>query len=191
MAGLLRPTFVWELDLPASAASRRLAALVGPGGGLEGRVLPGHAVLALPASQRRLSSPWLTIELRDLARPGAPMPELWEAAADAHFAQDAASDRDPPRCQAVGRFSPKPSLWTLMMLSQIALATLVFFALMWAIAQVVLDEAPWALAFAAALGVLMLALVGLARVGQVLAQGQMERLRRDVARALDAGDQAM
>ena len=82
-----------------------------------------------------------------------------------------------PRREVFVRFSPHPSLWTAIMFCHFTIGTLVFFAVMFGIAQQLLKQMPWAYYFA------------LAGCSVVLLLLLASRSRRETCRCRDATDE--
>ncbi len=153
----MRPTFIIEFPLEPDRVIDRLTVLLNDRDmPIEGRVAGNHIMLVIPPSRRHFWSPWLNIETGP-AETGA---------------------------QVRGRFSPNPSVWTGFMLTYIAMATLVFFALMFAVSQAVIGNSPWALKLA----LIPIAISGLmywaSLIGQRIAQQQMHELYNATMAAL-------
>ena len=160
MLARMRPTFEILCPAPPEAAIDRLRTLVDEADHpIDGRVAGTHLMLVIPPHNRHFWSPWLHIEV--------------------HPHAEGASIQ--------GRFSPNPSVWTGIMLTYIALFTLIFFASIFGFAQLMMQRSPWALML---LPVLLIA-CGLiywgSLVGQRLANAQMHELHDAVAAVLERG----
>ncbi|MEO1698855.1 MAG: hypothetical protein AAFU73_16280 [Planctomycetota bacterium] len=151
--GSYRPTF--ERQVPGvdarTLAGRLREALEST---LPFRRTESHFLVWLPDVERRLWSPWLHLDLLDTD--------------DAERGSDA--------CRIFGRFHPAPSLWTALMLGNLALGVLLAGGLLFAWSQSMAGEEPWGIwiAVAAALG--LVATLVVSRVGQARARGQIARL---------------
>ena len=114
-------------------------------------------MLPIPADRRRAWSPWLHIEVTSDESHGTLL---------------------------VCRFSPHPSIWTGVMLSGLALLTLIVFAIGGGLAQQIVGQTPtaWyvAVVCAAAVGVLWIG----SQAAQRLARDQMRELADELAKAL-------
>lgn len=172
-APLLRPTFTLPLTRPREEAVAAIRAGLAAAPELAGRWRgKGRwAELYVPEPERRLWSPYLSIRL----------------------------DEEPSGCTLFGRFSPVPEVWTFFMFLYVLVAFIVLFGATLAYVQWASGEGAWGL-WAVWLGVPTLGLIHAASaVGARLAQGQMRRLREELAGVLrpipdlvgpDAGDGA-
>ncbi|QDU84662.1 hypothetical protein Pla163_17740 [Planctomycetes bacterium Pla163] len=161
---LFRPGFDLAVEAAPARVEAELAAHLRSDAPLIGTALGGHLMLTVPADERHFWSPYLHLSI------------------EAHRTE--VDSPEPARSYVRGFFTPHPSLWTAFMLTYLALGTVLAFACMWALVQVVLDEAPWALG---AVGVALLAaavLFAIGRVGLGLATAQMSALRAEVEVAL-------
>ena len=77
----------------------------------------------------------------------------------------------------LGRFNPNPSIWTGFIGAYLALGTVALGAGMWALAQLMLEQAPLALLFVPACGAVGGALYWVSFLGQRLAADEMTALR--------------
>ena len=126
----MRPRFEVELDVPAEAVLARLRAqLAETDAPVGGKVLSRQAELCIPRRRAHFWSPCLSLEF-----------ERGEAG--------------PTRLR--GRFAPEPGVWMLFMGVYGILAMGALAGLMYGASQMMLGEAPWALAGAPA----ALALIG-------------------------------
>ena len=157
----MRPTFEIDFPIVPEQAIDRLSSLVDDSDyPIEGRIAGTHLMLVIPPSSRHFWSPWLHIEIHELA------------------------SGESSKIQ--GRFSPNPSVWTGFMLSYIALATLIFFAAMFGIAQWMMDKPASTLMLIPALLVIAGVLYWASLIGQKLAQAQMHELYNASMGALGA-----
>jgi len=115
-----------------------------------------HLMLSVIGDQRHFWSPWLSIEVQD-----------HDSGALVH-----------------GRFSPAPALWTGVMLTWIAITTLVFFSLVIGLSQYLSESPPSALWALLPLALFAGALYGSSQVGQRLAHDQMHLLYDTMTHAL-------
>ena len=165
MTAILRPSFTQPLTMPIDEAMRRIDAVDRIGGEpvvVEAAGKGRHRMIALDPSLRHFWSPWAHLDLRE---------------PDEEHGEDA-------RCVVVLRFSPNPPLWFAIMFSYLSLATIAFFALCWGVAQLMIDQRPWALWVIPITLVIALAIVAAARVGQRLAHEQMLMMRTALREAL-------
>lgn len=150
----MRPTFEISFPIEPDQAIDRLSKLLDDSDfPITGRIAGTHLMLVIPPDRRHFWSPWLNIEVEEHTL---------------DHADTSASVR--------GRFSPNPSVWTGFMLAYISLATCIFFASMFAIAQWMMDKPPSSLKlipiFIIAAGLMYWASL----MGQRLAQEQMHEL---------------
>jgi hypothetical protein len=113
-----------------------------------------HLLLGVDPAVRRPWSPWLHVDVR--------------------------AEEELAGSLLTCRLSPHPSIWTGVMLAELALLSTVFFAAFFAVGQHVAESPPWA--WWVALGALVLA-IGLwlgAQLGQHLAREQMELLMAEL-----------
>ena len=145
----MRPTFTIEFPIASDEAMDRLAGLLKDSDmPIEGRIAGNHLMLVIPPGRRHFWSPWLNLEV--------------------HGEADTATVK--------GRFSPNPSVWTAFMLTYIALATLVFFAVMFGVSQWMMEKTPRAFNWALIPIVLSMLMYWASLVGQKIAQQQMNEL---------------
>lgn len=154
-----RPTFVLRSPLEEHTLTTSLEQHLGD----RARSAGPHLLLSVEAGQRRPWSPWLHVDIRPGDEP------------------DGGSD-------LVCRFSPHPSVWTGVMLAELALLSTVFFAAFFAVGQHVAKQPPWAWWIALAALVTAAALWFGAQLGQRLATDQMRSLYDEVARVASANE---
>ncbi len=165
----LRPSFAVDLPIPSRQAIERLHAQLAagaqqvrrarvPGGGREvsGRDRD-HLVLTVPASQQRVWSPWLTIDIT----PGEGGTHLF------------------------ARFSPHPSVWTGFAFGYLTFGIVLMFSLIFAGAHAMVGRELWPLVLSAGALLVLGAMWWAARLGQRLARGQMDTLRHELERAIE------
>lgn len=131
-----------------------------PGGGSErGPRDEEHMVLTVPPAERRLWSPWLTVELSP--RDGA--------------------------THLHATFSPHPSVWTGFAFAYLALGAICAVALVIAGSAALLPGGgqTWSLWVAGGAALAMIAMWSASQVGQRLAGGQMEALQGELDRAIE------
>jgi len=155
----LRPTFEIPLDWNQAEAMERLReAFRQPP--LAGRVTSMGTVadFRVPHDQQRLWSPHLSIQVED---------------------------RETGSGLLHGRFSPRPEIWTGVMLFYVSVLFLMLCGMTWAYAQVAMGGAPWALlSVPAGLG-LIAGIHFMSLVGQRLSSDQMVELRSLLDLALE------
>ena len=153
----MRPTFEIPSPSPIAATVDRLRSLVDEADHpIDGRVAGTHLMLVIPPSNRHFWSPWLHLEVHE----------------------------SPGGSSVQGRFSPNPSVWTGIMLTYIALCTLIFFASIFGFAQLMMQRSPWAFMLLPMLLILAGLIYWASLVGQRLANEQMHELHDAVAGAL-------
>ena len=108
-----------------------------------------HVIVSLQPSQRHFWSPWMNLEIRETGEGS----------------------------EIFGRFSPHPSIWTAIMFSYLAIATICFFAIMFGISQQLAGQSPWAYVVIP-IGLIIAAVLWLAsKAGQRLAVDEMQQMR--------------
>lgn len=147
----MRPTFLLETERSVEDVVNCVKdALTNNSGTYRGRFAGEHAMISIDESERHFWSPWLHLEVRELE----------------------------DKREVFGRFSPHPSIWTGFMMTYLAMATAIFFALMFGFSQMMIGNPPWAFSvipFALAIaGSLWLA----SQAGQRLAHAEMEGLSK-------------
>jgi hypothetical protein len=162
---LLRPGFDLSVEAAPERVESELAEHLRSDSPLIGTALDGHLMLTVPAHVRHFWSPYLHLSIE---------PHRTEL-----------ESPTPARSYVRGFFTPHPSLWTAFMLTYLALGTVLAFACMWAVVQVVLDDAPWALGAAGVAVVVPGVLFAIGRAGMGLAAAQMSELRAEVDVALE------
>lgn len=145
----MRPTFEIEFPITPDEAIDRLSQLVDDADyPVDGRIAGNHLMLVIPPSYRHFWSPWLNIEIHE---------------------HDNGS-------LIHGRFSPNPSVWTGFMLTYISLATLIFFASMFGVAQWMMDKPPTVLKFIPIFVFVAALMYWGSLIGQKIANAQMHEL---------------
>lgn len=145
----MRPTFTIEFPVDQHDAIDRLSQLVNDRDyPIDGRIAGNHLMLVIPPARRHFWSPWLNIEVHPC---------------------------DAGAC-VKGRFSPNPSVWTAFMLGYIAMGTLVFFAVMFALSQWMTDSPPSALKLAFIPLAISMVMYWASLLGQKIAHEQMNEL---------------
>lgn len=144
-----RPTFEILTERGAEALADRVCAMTNDDPHLDHHRTGTHVQIMIAKPERHFWSPWLTVEY-----------EAVERGTRIH-----------------GRFSPHPNVWTCFALTYLALGTILFFAIMWAGAQAMLDRAPTALWVTPACLLIAGIMFWSSQIGQKLARTQMDRLR--------------
>jgi hypothetical protein len=146
----MRPTFRVELSTQADEAIERIGAALAASSDDGRSVSAGRcAELFVDERHRRIWSPHLSVQVEE-SEQGSVL---------------------------LGRFSPRPEIWTLLMFLYFFTVTVVFFAAMLGCAQWMIGQTVWGLWVAAA-GVLVIAGLHTASlIGQRLSREQMEQLR--------------
>jgi hypothetical protein len=145
----MRPTFQIEFPVKSEIAINRLSELLNDADyPIEGRIAGTHLMLVIPPAYRHFWSPWLNIEVHE-----------HEKGSSIH-----------------GRFSPNPSVWTGFMLTYISLATLIFFASMFGVAQWMMDKPPSVLKLIPIFIIIAGLMYWASLIGQKIAQQQMHEL---------------
>ena len=156
----MRPTFTIEFPIDAESAIACLESLVRDEDyPIEGRVAGNHLMLVIPPSRRHFWSPWLHLEVHE----------------------------DNAKSRVKGKFSPNPSVWTGFMLTYIALATLVFFAVMFGVSQWMMDKPPSGFMLSSLPILIAVVMYWSSLVGQRIAQEQMRELYEASMNALSSG----
>jgi len=127
--------------------------------GVEGSFSRRHAVLCMPARDRRFWSPCLDLTIAE---------------------PDAASggfDEADPSVEIWGTYSPRPEIWTGFVFALGTLTIVSTLSLFFGIAQLMLGHAPWALAIPLAALLLGVAIYFSALFGQSLSLEDMYKMR--------------
>jgi hypothetical protein len=157
----MRPTFEIALAPGDDRILERLRRRLERGDhGIRGQVVQGHALLKLPAERRSLLSPVLNLE-------------VVETGAGARILR--------------GRFSPRPNVWTGFMAIYGVLVLVALAGLMYGLAKLTVDEAPWPMLAVPICAALYAFVYGAAFIGQGLTADEMYELRAFVDEV--AGDQ--
>jgi hypothetical protein len=154
----MRPTFSIPLNVTLDEAAKRIEARLATPEHASSGVALGHCTeLHVDASERRLWSPHLSIQLEE-AEQGSVLN---------------------------GRFSPRPEIWTFLMFVYITMATTAFFGAALAYAQWVVGATLWGLAVAVSSVLAIVLLHVSSLVGQRLSRHQMEGLKSRLDTILD------
>lgn len=150
----MQPTFRLALPVAPEAAAERLQEVV-RSGRVEGPVDAAGSCVALrvPPNEQRLWSPHLTAQLSPSSRSGVGGSEL------------------------LARFTPRPEVWTLLMMVYFACAFAALAGGVYGCVQWLLGATPWAAALAPIGLATIVALHAISLVGQSLSAHQMESLR--------------
>ncbi len=144
-----RPRFTIAIDAEPDLVMERLRQRLPGCPRCTGVSVGRHAELFVPASERRLWSPWLSVTIEE-AGGGAMLK---------------------------GRYAPHPSIWTLYLFLAFGLVFAALVGASWGYAQWVTGSTPWALASLPAAILLGSGLFALSLVGQRLGAEQMDQLR--------------
>ena len=149
----MRPTFEIDFPIEPESAIDRLCLLLDDDDyPVTGRVAGTHLMLVIPPDRRHFWSPWLNIEVHPITS-------------------------DAPESSKIhGRFSPNPSVWTGFMLAYISLATLIFFASMFGVAQWMMNKPPSVLMLIPIFFATAALMYWASLMGQKIAQKQMHEL---------------
>jgi hypothetical protein len=101
------------------------------------------------------------------------MHRLWSPHLSIYFLDGEVSDA----CFLMGRFAPRPNVWTLVWIFYLAFFCSIFFAGIFGGSQWLLGEFPWGWAIVAATLVLYAGLFVASQIGQSLCSDQIELLR--------------
>lgn len=108
------------------------------------------------------------------------MHRLWSPHLSVYFADD----DDPNRCRLIGRFAPRPNVWTLVWIFYLAFFCCMFFAAIFGGSQWMIGHFPWGWAILLATLVLYAGLFLASQIGQSLCHDQMDLLRHRLDAAL-------
>ncbi|MBL4591243.1 MAG: hypothetical protein JKY96_04720 [Phycisphaerales bacterium] len=145
----MRPTFEFPSKLTQDQTVEQLRTLIDKDHHPDdGRIAGTHLMLVIPPTARHFWSPWLHIEVHE---------------EDQH-------------ASVHGRFSPNPSIWTGYMLAYSAILVLLFFAGIFGVAQLMMNNTPWAFAIIPIFLIIAAAMYWSSLVGQRLANDQMHEL---------------
>ncbi|QDT69125.1 hypothetical protein MalM25_20530 [Planctomycetes bacterium MalM25] len=158
----LQPTFRLDLPLAPEAARTRLQEVVRSGEvGGPAEAAGSCVVLRAPAEEQRVWSPYLTAQLGP------------------------ASDRGGSGSELLARFTPRPEVWTLLMMVYFGCVFAALAGGVYGCVQWLLGATPWALGLVpigfAAIGVLH----AVSLIGQNLSSHQMSALRERLERIVE------
>lgn len=154
----MQPTFFVRLDRSAGDASRFLRQAIAQQGLDKASRAVGNCIeMFVPVKQRRFWSPHLSVQIFDL----------------------------PEGSELVGKFSPRPEIWTMVMFLYGGMWFVLLSGMIFAWSQWIAKQAPWGLASVplALLGILGLHTVSW--VGQQWSRDQMEELREKLKSLLE------
>jgi hypothetical protein len=167
MAIELRPTFAVDLPETSDVVAERLHVGLAdrpvwtrwarvPGARAEAPSGHHFVWIAVPESQQRLFSPWLQLS-------------IFTHAQGSHL---------------FGRFSPKPTVWTVFALSYLFLSCVAFFSLIGGIGQWMIERSPWMWWITLGALALLVTLYVISMTGQRLACRQMLAIRQAIDECL-------
>jgi hypothetical protein len=105
---------------------------------------------------------------------------LWSPHLSVYFIDIDASDA----CKLIGRYAPRPNLWTLIWIFYLALFCCIFFAVLLGGSQWMLGHFPWGWVVAVPSAILYATLFLASQIGQSLCHDQMDLLRNRLDQAL-------
>ncbi len=166
----MRPRFAAELQCDPETVVAALSEHLGQADpALEGQFTPEHCVLRIPEGRRYFWSPELDVTFEPL---------------------DPVADHAPQGVRVRCLFTPRPEIWTGFAFLYSVLGVAGVAATMYGLAQLALDQSPWALAGAPAALALIAFVYGATFIGQGLAATQMYELRTYLDAALERAENA-
>lgn len=105
---------------------------------------------------------------------------LWSPHLSVYFMEDDQTTG----CKLIGRFAPRPNLWTLIWIFYLALFCCIFFALLVGGSQWMIGHFPWGWVIAVPSAILYAALFIASQIGQSLCHDQMDLLRNRLDQTL-------
>jgi hypothetical protein len=157
----LRPTFSVVLQEPLGVVLDKIKSNFKAEGANENLLIYGeYGELHLPEREHRLWSPHLSWHIQE----------------------------ENDHCRLHGRFAPRVHVWSVVWIAYLLAVFSLFFALMIAWSQQFLGEYPWGYWIALASGLSWIGIYVVANIGQQLSADQMEHLRQDLMRRLEAAD---
>lgn len=105
---------------------------------------------------------------------------LWSPHLSVYFVEDELPDH----CKLVGRFAPRPNLWTLIWIFYLALFFCILFALLFGGSQWMIGHFPWGWVIAVPTAILYASLFIASQIGQSLCHDQMDLLRNRLDQSL-------
>ena len=159
----MRPTFKINFPVNPDTAIDLLSQLLSDDDfPITGRIAGSHMMLVIPPDRRHFWSPWLHLEVEQIS-----------------------DDNSVSQSTVRGRFSPNPSVWTGFMLTYIALASMIFFAIMFGIAQWMMNNPLSSLKLIPVFGIIAGVMYCSSLIGQRIAQEQMHELYQASMNALN------
>jgi hypothetical protein len=105
---------------------------------------------------------------------------LWSPHLSVYFVEA----EEPCACNLIGRFAPRPNLWTLIWIFYLALFCCIFFAILFGGSQWMLGHFPWGWVLALPSAILYAMLFLASQIGQSLCHDQMDLLRNRLDQVL-------
>lgn len=183
----MRPTFRLQLAGDLKSVQQRLQEILKhPTWKDRGQIFGDYAEFHVAENEQRYWSPHLAIHLEPLDHQqqiqyrhtdGA---QLAEAEGDDLAAKDSRvvdSSSSAQRTMLVGRFAPRQNVWMLVWIVYLAMAFIVFFALVYAYVQYWMNATPWAISVGMAGIACILGLHLVSMIGQSWSSDQMHELR--------------
>ncbi|MBL4808462.1 MAG: hypothetical protein JKY43_00190 [Phycisphaerales bacterium] len=163
----MRPKFAFDFPIDQDQAIELLVGIMdNDDHPIQGRTAGNHLMLVIPTKDRHFWSPWLNLIA---------------------VTNDPDTPQAAPQTHITGRFSPNPSVWTGFMMVYSSLAVLAFLATMFAAAQLIMNNPPWALYFLIPIILIAAAMYWASLIGQKLAHDQMQLLYRVTLQTLAQG----
>lgn len=104
---------------------------------------------------------------------------LWSPHLSVYFVENESES-----CRLIGRFAPRPNLWTLIWIFYLALFCCIFFALLFGGSQWMVGHFPWGWVLAIPSVILYASLLLASQIGQSLCHDQMDLLRNRLDQTL-------
>ena len=153
----MQPSFTMRLSVSADEAMKSIQATIKQAGAEFHAKAVGHcADFAVPPNEARFWSPHLSIQVYESEK----------------------------GCELIGRFSPRPQIWTAFMFFYLVMVFMMSGAAIFAYVQWFMGHTPWALIL---IPVGLFTIIGLhaaSLIGQSLSEDQMETLRGQLDRAI-------
>lgn len=161
---VMRPRFEMTVNVSPEEALRRIQAWSSDPECACGIMTTQCQVdVLVPEQRRHVWSPWLTLKAVKLEEGGTKL---------------------------TGRFAPHPSIWTLFMSLYALMAFIAIVGACWGMAQMTLDQSPWAFWAVPAATIIGVGLFVGSTIGQRLGHDQMEDLRHCVGDLFIEGEEA-
>lgn len=185
----MRPTFRVQLPAELNVVQSRLhEVLKQPNWKDRGQIFGDYAEFHIAESEQRYWSPHLAIHLEPVNHEQQIQYRHTDGAELANTAGTNPSGRDgSSRAVAmdsasgtlvVGRFAPRQNVWMLVWIVYLAMAFVLFFALVYASVQLWMNSTPWALSIGLAAIACILGLHLVSKIGQGWSNDQMLELRQ-------------